>query len=93
MFRNYINDKGMPRNFCEVAWLELYEVIKMERKKYLAFGLLIVLIICTVFISGCLQEESPTKAPTTTEPPETNVISDPVVQRADPYISKIVFTL
>jgi len=53
--------------------------------------LLIVLIICTVFISGCLQEESPTKAPTTTEPPETKVITDPVVQRAEPYMSKIVF--
>ncbi len=63
----------------------------MERQKFLAFGLMIVLIISTVFISGCLQEESATKAPATTEPPETNVISDPVVQRADPYISKIVF--
>lgn len=63
----------------------------MERQKHLAFGLMIALIISTMFISGCLQEESATKAPPTTEPPETNVISDPVIQRAAPYINKIVF--
>lgn len=63
--------------------LELYEVTKMEMQKHLAFGLMIALIISTMFISGCLQEESATKAPTTTEPPETKVISDPVIQRAD----------
>ena len=63
----------------------------MGRQNILAFGLLIVLIISTVFISGCLQEESPAKAPTTTPHAETEVITDPVIQRAEPYISKVVF--
>ena len=63
----------------------------MGRQNILAFGLMIVLIISTVFISGCLQEESPVKAPTTTPPAETEVITDPVIQRAEPYISKVVF--
>ena len=60
-------------------------------EQLVAFGLMIVLIISAVFISSCLQEESATKAPTTTEPPETKVISDPVIQRAAPYTNKIVF--
>ena len=76
----------------------------MERQKYLAFGLMIVLVTSSVFISGCIHEESPIKIPSTTQPeespvktppatqlPETKVISDPVVQRAEPYICKIVF--
>jgi len=63
----------------------------MERHKYLALGLIIVLIISTVVISGCLQEESPTKSPTTTQLPKTEVTSDPIIQRAEPYISEIVF--
>ena len=50
-----------------------------------------VVVTSIVFISGCIQEESPIKTTTTTPIPETKVTSDPVVQRAEPYISKIVF--
>jgi PBP1b-binding outer membrane lipoprotein LpoB len=37
----------------------------MEKQKLMSFGLMVILVIGIIFISGCVQEESPTKAPTT----------------------------
>ena len=64
-------------------------------------GLIAVLVIASgVMFSGCIEEETPikvsestppTETPTTTQPAGTKVITDPVVQKAEPYISKIVF--
>ena len=64
--------------------LPLISILKISLNNFL-------LIISTVVISGCLQEESPTKSPTTTQLPKTEVTSDPIIQRAEPYISEIVF--
>lgn len=63
----------------------------MERPGYLALGLIVLLITSVVFTCGCLQEESSTKKPTTTQPPVTKIIRDPVIQRAEPYLNEIVF--
>ncbi|MCK4736216.1 MAG: transglutaminase domain-containing protein, partial [Methanophagales archaeon] len=56
----------------------------MERKKCLAFGLMIVLVTSIVFISGCVQEDSPLES-------LTDIISDPVIQEVEPCISEVVF--
>ena len=65
--------------------------VKMKNKIAVGIVLAILLGVIVAF-SGCIEEETPAKVPeTTTEPPETKAITDPVVQRAEPYISKIVF--
>ncbi len=46
----------------------------MEKQKILNFGLILVLITGIIFVSGCVEEENPTKAPTTQQsetPPTT----------------------
>lgn len=63
----------------------------MGRKKCSVLGLIVVLVTSIVLISGCIQKENLIETPTTTQIPETKVITDPVVQKAEPYISKIVF--
>ncbi|KAF5422269.1 MAG: Transglutaminase-like enzyme, putative cysteine protease [Candidatus Methanocomedens sp.] len=40
----------------------------------------VILIICALLISGCIEQET-----------LTNVMGDPVVKRAEPYISEIIF--
>jgi len=61
-------------------------------KNTIAVGIVLAILLVVVAFSGCIEEETPAKVPeTATQPPETKVISDPVVQRADPYISEIVF--
>jgi len=61
-------------------------------KNKIAVGIVLAILLVVVAFSGCIEEETPAKVPeTATQPPETKVISDPVVQRAEPYISKIVF--
>ncbi|GAH63620.1 unnamed protein product, partial [marine sediment metagenome] len=42
----------------------------MEKQRLMSLGLAAILVIGIVFISGCIQRESP-KAPTTTQPSET----------------------
>ena len=42
-----------------------------EKQKYFRFGILILAIIGIIFMSGCVQEDAPTKAPTT-QPAETS---------------------
>ena len=42
----------------------------MEKQRLMSLGLTAILVIGVVFISGCIQQESPT-TPTTTQPPET----------------------
>lgn len=42
----------------------------MEKQRLMSLGLTAILVIGLVFISGCIQQESPT-TPTTTQPPET----------------------
>ena len=64
--------------------------VKMKNK--IAVGIVLAILLVVVAFSGCIEEETPAKVPeTATQPPETKVISDSVVQRAEPYISKIVF--
>ena len=71
----------------------------MGRQKYLSHVVLV--LILTTLLSGCLQEESPsqnqsprtaTKTPTTffTPPSETKVSKDPVIQDAELYLNQIV---
>jgi len=62
-------------------------------KNKIAVGIVLAILLgVIVAFSGCIEEKTPAKVPeTTTEPPETKVITDPVIQRAGPYISKIVF--
>jgi len=44
---------------------------KMEKQRLLNFGLMSILIISVVFISGCVQEKNPAEAPIT-QPSETS---------------------
>jgi hypothetical protein len=39
---------------------------KMEKQKLLTFGLIAILVICIVLISGCVKEKSETLTPTPT---------------------------
>jgi hypothetical protein len=39
---------------------------KMEKQKLLTFGLMAILVICIVLISGCVKEKSETLTPTPT---------------------------
>jgi len=40
----------------------------------------VILIICTLIISGCIGEQT-----------LSNVMGDPVVKRAEPYMNEIIF--
>ena len=52
---------------------------------------LATLLVVIVAFSGCIEEETPAKVPgTATQPPETKVIKDPIIQRAEPYLCEIV---
>lgn len=46
--------------------------------------LLAILLIGVVFVSGCISPESPTKAPTTTQPSETQETTPPTTQPTTP---------
>ena len=60
-------------------------------KNKIAVGIVLAILLVVVAFSGCIEEETPAKVPeTATQPPETKVISDPVVQKAEPYLCEIV---
>jgi len=46
--------------------------------------LLAILLIAVVFMSGCVSQESPTKAPTATQPSETQETAPPTTQPTTP---------
>jgi len=106
LFEMYFHKKGVKNIYgkeIEVRMQELLEYLRREvldyiyflsikykgklrneKKIYLIPGLIII-VTSTLLITGCIQEPSPT------EIPETKVTSDPVVQRAEPYLDTIIF--
>ena len=77
-----------------------YIVIKVKDEKmaknilYVGLGTFVlgIIFIAAVPSPPPVDTEVPISTPPpATQPPETKVITDPVVQRAEPYISKIVF--
>ncbi|MBN1762433.1 MAG: transglutaminase family protein [Methanomicrobia archaeon] len=61
-------------------------------KNKMAVGIVLAtLLVVIVAFSGCIEEETPAKVPeTATQPPETKVIKDPIIHRAEPYLCEIV---
>ena len=54
-------------------------------KNKIAVGIVLAILLVVVAFSGCIEEETPAKVPeTATQSPETKVITNPVVQRAEP---------